>query len=441
VTVGHNWKIGGFGSDVHPGWIGAQRGDVVREDVAEAIADGTWAWFAWIYEGFVAPNAVAFSWLTIILQVLLGVAFIVGVFVRPLAVIALAMDFSIFMLGNSRIPPFFTALHLFVLATGAGRYYGLDGWLATKLVDARAGAGRVVRWLIDLPFATARYRGIAFAGTALLAIYFFLAIPGRETTRIQLVSLELAAIFALVALGLYASTLIPDRLGVIAATLRIFVGFKFLHEIWARTTPGVNALPGWARGEELEEVFQTIAANHWGLFSWITETFFLPALAFWAVVFGVVQFAVGVMLVLGFRTRLASLLGAAYLAGLIILGMTRYAPFVLGLMIPVMALDSGRFLSVDRVWQGSSYEERYGLPIPQQALIPLLVLAAVNAVAATATAFVSGIEPGAYVDSMPSMTTAMVAIFSGLLAFVGWLQLKPEFSPTPPAARELITTR
>jgi uncharacterized membrane protein YphA (DoxX/SURF4 family) len=139
VTVGHNWKIGGFGSDVHPGWLGANRGDVVREDVAQAIADGTWSWFASLYESVVVPNAVLFSWLTIIFQVTLGIAFIVGFAVRPLALMALVLDFSIFMLGNSRIPPFFTAMHLFVLGTGAGRFYGLDGYLLGRLADARRG--------------------------------------------------------------------------------------------------------------------------------------------------------------------------------------------------------------------------------------------------------------------------------------------------------------
>jgi uncharacterized membrane protein YkgB len=438
VTVGHNWKIGGFGSDVHPGWIGANRGDVVREDVAEAIADGTWSLFASLYDWVLVPNAVLFSWITIILQLSIAIAFIVGFLVRPAAIAGLTMDFSIFMLGNSRIPPFFTAMHLFFRATGAGRFYGADGFLLRRLRDAGAAGGRVLRWLIELPIFNRRIRGLAFGGAALAGVYFFLAIPGAETTRIQLVSLELAAIFGLVALALYASTLIPDRLGVIAATLRIFVGFRFLHEIWARTTPGVNGLPGWTGGEPLRQLFQTIVDNHWSFFSWIVENLFLDAVTFWAVVFGVVQFVVGVALIVGLRTRWAGYLGALYLGGLIVLGMTRYAPFLLGILIPVVALDSGRYLSMDRVLAGDRYRVRFGLPVPRGLLIPLLVLAAVNAVAAIVTAFVSGIEPGAYIGSMPSMTTAMVAIFSSLLAFVGWLQLRPEMMVIPAQAEELV---
>ena len=440
LTVGHNWKIGGFGSDVHPGWIGANRGDVVREDVAEAIADGTYSWFASLYEAVLVPNAVAASWITIIAQFAIAVAFILGVFVRPAAVGAIVMDISIFMLGNSRIPPFFLALHLFVLATGAGRYYGMDGYLLKTTEGLRSGGAKALRWFIELPVGE-RFRGPAIGATSLLAVYFFLSIPGRETTRIQMVALGLAAIIGMVAFGLYMSTMIEDKLGVIAATLRIFVGFMFLHEIWVRTVPGVNGLPGWAGGEALESFFVTLSDNHWGFFAGIVDAMFLPAVGFWAVVFGVVQFAVGVMLILGYRTRWAAYLGTAFLAGLMILGATRYPPFLLGLMIPIIALDAGRYISVDRVEQGEAYQPKFGLPIPQAALIPLLVLAAINAVAAIATVFATGLEPGAYVDSMPAMTTSMVAIFSGLLAAVGYLQLKPGAAMAPDDARELLDSR
>lgn len=438
VTVGHNWKIGGFGSDVHPGWIGANRGDIVREDVALAISDGTYSWFGSFYDAVLVPNAVAASWITIIAQVLIALAFIFGFMVRPAAVGAIVMDLSIFMLGNSRIPPFFMAMHLFVLATGAGRYYGMDGYLLTKLKGAPSSGARAIRWLIELPVFDARWRAGAIGATSLLALFFFLTMPGRETTRIQMVALGLASILGMVALALYMSSIIRDKLGVIVATLRIFTGFMFLHEIWVRTVPGVNGLPGWTGGEQLEEFFVTLADNHWGLFSSIVDGVFVPAVGFWTVVFGVVQFAVGVMLILGFKTRFAALLGAAFLAGLMILGATRYPPFLLGLLIPVIALDGGRYISVDRVQQGDAYVPRFGLPIPKQALMPLLALATVNAIAAIATAFVSGIEPGAYVDSMPAMTTAMVAIFSGLLAFTGWLQLKPDASVTPDEAVEAL---
>jgi uncharacterized membrane protein YphA (DoxX/SURF4 family) len=440
LTVGKNWILGGLGSDVHAGWLGAERGAVLRDGATEAIADGTWSWFVLLYEILLSPSAEFFAWLTLIAQLGFAVAFIVGVLVRPAALLALLMDLSILMLGNSSIPPFFTAMHLFVLATGAGRYYGLDGWLLSRLELATTPGRKALAWLLELPFLNARLRAAALAATALLALYFFLAIPGRETTRIQLVSLALSAILGIVAFALYASNLIPDRLGVIVASLRIFVGFKLIHGVWVTTAPGIDVLPGWTGGRGLGSILLVISEHHWPVAGRVVDAVFLPAVGWWAFAFGAVQLAVGVMLLVGFRTRLASLAGASYLTVLLLLGFTRYAPFVLGLLVPVMALDGGRYLSVDRVQQGFTYQERFGLPIPRRWVVPLLVLATVNAVAAAVTAFVYGIEPGAYVESMPSMVTAMVAIFSGALAGVGWLQQRPEASITPIQGREFLSS-
>jgi uncharacterized membrane protein YphA (DoxX/SURF4 family) len=441
VTVGHNWKIGGFGSGVNPGWLGPGAGDAVRENIATAVEDGTWAWVAWLYETVIAPNAAGFSYLVIALQVALGLFFIFGFAVRPMAVLAITMDLSIFFLGNSRIPPFFTVAHLFLLYTGAGRYYGVDGWIMNRLQDARHGAARFLRWLIDLPLLKSSASQVAvMSGAVLLTAYFFMQVAMRETTRMNLVSMELAVLFGLVAAGFYFGRQAADRLAVVAALLRIFIGYKLLHEIWVRVDPGVNALPGWAGVEAQRELFETIAANHWNPFAWIAENAILPALGLWVVLFGIVQFGVGVALVLGFRTRIAAAVGLVYLGGLGVLGFNRYAPFVFGLLVVVLALDSGRALSLD-ARRLADQPPRSGLPVPRAAIPVLIVLAAVNAVAAgIAVVATGGIAPDGYVQSMGQMTTAMVAIFSALFALGGWLQLRAEKHPPlePGLEREVV---
>jgi hypothetical protein len=436
VTVGHNWKIGGFASGANPAWMGPGAGDAVREESAKAIADGTYSWAGWLFESLIIPNAELAGYFTIALQILLGVAFIVGIGVRPLALAAIVMDLSIFMLGNSRIPPFFTAMHLFVLVSNAGTYYGADGWVLERTQNTRNAAVKALRWLIDLPVFKREYTAPAIALFSFVGLFFFLTVPTRATTRISYVAMELAALAGLVALGLYAASRYGDRFAALAATLRIFVGFKLLHEIWSRVDPGVNALPGFAGVEAQTATWQVVVDNHWAVFSWFTETAILPALGFWVVVFGAVQLAVGVALVVGYRTRLVGVVGLVYLGALIALGMTRYAPFVFGLLIPVVALDGGRILSLDSVRRPGS-PARFGLPIPPRAIPALIALAAINAVAAAITAFNVGITPDGYTDSMPSMVTAFVAIFSGLLAFAGWLQRHPsldhsgEVKPVP----------
>lgn len=424
VTVGHNWKIGGFGSGANPAWMGAGAGEAVREESALAIADGTYSWFASAFESIMIPNAVAFSYIVIALQILLGVAFIIGVAVRPLALAAIGMDVSIMMLGNSRIPPFFTAMHLFVLVSGAGTYYGLDGWILERTRDSRSGAVKAGRWLLELPLIKAESIPAAIATFGLLAMYFFLTMGSRATGRFVFVAMELAALCALVALGLYAWKRYGDRLSALTATLRIFVGFKFLHEIWARVDSGANALPGFASVENQTGFYEAIVANHWSLFGKLVDALILPAVGFWVVVFGAIQLAVGVALLVGYRTRLFGLIGLGYLGLLIGMGFTRLAPFIFGLLVVSVALDGGRILSLDS-GRRPAPDARFGLPIPRRAIPALVVLAAINAVAATITAFNMGITPDAYVDNMPSMVTAFVAIISGTLAFAGLLQQNP----------------
>jgi hypothetical protein len=424
VTVGHNWKIGGLASGANPTWMGEGAGEAVVEESAQAIADGTYGWFASIFDSVIIPNAVAFSYIVIALQILLGVAFIVGFAVRPLALAAIGMDVSIFMLGNSRIPPFFTAMHLFVLVTGAGTYYGLDGWILERTRDAKGGAARAVRWLIDLPVFKREYVPAAIASLGFVGMYFFMTMGSRETGRFVYVAMELALLAGLVAFGLYAYNRYGDRLTAVTAALRVFVGFRFLHEIWARTTTGANALPGWDSVESQTTFYEEIVANHWTLFANLVDTLILPAVGFWVVVFGLIQVAVGAALLVGYRTRLFGLIGLGYLGLLIAMGFTRLAPFVFGLLVVVVALDGGRVMSLDSVRKPAP-EARFGLPIPPKAIPALIVLAAINAVAATITAFNMGITPDAYVDNMPSMVTAFVAMISGTLAFAGWLQQNP----------------
>jgi hypothetical protein len=91
------------------------------------------------------------------------------------------------------------------------------------------------------------------------------------------------------------------------------------------TRTGVNALPGFATVENQTEFYETIVANHWGLFANLVDTLILPAVGFWVVAFGAIQLAVGAALLVGYRTRLFGLIGLGYLGLLIGMGFTRLA--------------------------------------------------------------------------------------------------------------------
>lgn len=424
VTVGHNWKLGSFASGPNPAWLGPNAGDAVRDQASQAIADGTYPIAAWALRIFVIPGSEVIGYLVIGLQVLLGVAFIVGFAVRPLALVALGLDVSLFMLGSSRIPPFFTAMHLFVLVAGAGRYYGLDGWFLRRSLDTRHAAVRGARWLVDLPVFRREWLAGAITVFSVIGLFFFLSIPNRESVRFVIVAMELAMLAGLIVLGLHAASRYGDRITALVATLRIFVGIKLLQGMWAGLQPGVDALPGFASISDQRELLTLIAANHWSGVAWFVETAMLPAVGLWMVLFALVQFSVGLALVVGYRTRLAGLLGLGYLFLVLVLGMTRYAPFVLGVLVPVVALDGGRVISIDSMLRPAR-EVVFGLPVPARVVPVLSVAAAVFAVLAAASAFTAGIAPDGYVEAMPSMVAAFVALISGLLAFVGWLQQHP----------------
>lgn len=431
VTVGHNWKIGGLGSGANPGWIGPDAGDVVRANIATAVADGTWSWVAWLYETVIEPNAAEFGYLVIALQVALGLFLIVGFAVRPAALMAIVMNLSTIFLGRWLVPAFFIVTQLFLIYTSAGMYYGADRWITKRLHGVHNRAARMVRWLIDLPLLTSTRAQVTVLGAAvLLAAYFLMQIAMRDTTRMNLVAMDLAVLLGLVAAGFYFGRPATDRFAVVAALLRVFVGYKLLHAIWVHVDPGVDGLPGWISSDDQREVFEAISDNHWAPLAWIVDNTILPAIGLWVVLFGVVQFAVGIALVLGYRTRLAAAAGLVYLGGLIVLGFTRHAPFVFGLLVVVLAIDSGRALGMDSR-RLQDRPPRYGLPVPRVTIPVLVLLAAVNAVAAGITVVASGdIVPGDYVASTGQMTTAMVAIFSALFALGGWIQLHGE-KPSP----------
>ncbi|HSK22423.1 MAG TPA: hypothetical protein VK906_04570 [Egicoccus sp.] len=425
VTVGHNWKIGGPGSGTNPAWMGPGAGDAVRDAAASAVADGTYGWAAWVFDTIVAPNAATIGYLVIGLQIALAVAFIVGVAVRPMAVLGLGLNAWILLLGDDRVTPYFVAMHVFMLVAGGGAYYGLDGWILerTRWTERRVVRG-IRRVLAVPPFDRGRLApGVAVF--ALLAVGFVLTVPNRATDRFAYVALELALLSGLAALGFYATSRYGDRLAAVTATLRIFVGLMLLYEIFAWTTSGVDALPGFAPAAAQAGMVEAIAANHWSLFRLIANLLVLPEVAFWSVLLGSIQLIVGAALLLGYRTRLAGLVGLGYLGILVAFGFTRLAPLVFGLLVAVVALDGGRILSLDSV-RRPGLGERFGLPIPMAAVPFLIVLAAINALAAGFTAFQAGITPDGYVTSMPAVVTAFVAILSGLLAFAGWLQRHPE---------------
>lgn len=415
LTIGHNWKTGWFISGPHPGWFGPNAGSYLIEQGTAGMKAGGWAWFGWVLENIMYPYAAVWGYFAVAVQIILAFSFLIGFCSRPLAVMGLGMDFFIFMLGNSRIPPFFSVGHLFVLATNAGVYYGLDGFLLKRLAEVNNSKAKFLRYILNFEFITPAVRILLASGSVILAVYYLLKTGVLPSEKMRLVSMDLAVLFGFVASGLYIYKDKMNTTALAAGFLRIFIGYRFLHEIFIRVVPELNGIPGWGTKAQLLKVFQDISANHWDIIARIVDSLFIPAVGFWALVFAIVQTLVGVMLILGYKTRLASRVGIVYLALLIILGFTRYTPFLFGYLFGVMALDGGMMLSLDSL---KVYKEKIGINLSYTTSYLFLGIAVVSAIAA----MMGGILPDGYKTSMGPVMGAMAAILTALIGISGLLQ-------------------
>lgn len=412
VVWGHNWKWG------NPKWVGEGAGTWIREDVANAVATGTWQWSEWLVNVMVLPYAEFWSYAVIVLQLAIALSLIFGFFVRPIAAIGVLHMAFMFLDGHSRIPPFFLVGFLFILAVDAGRYYGLDGWLLKKLSQFQGGLFRAVSAIIklSLPDQLRVYVGLPllFVG----AVYFLLQTVIVESARFRMVSLDLAVIFGLIILGL-ALAKRTEVVPLVARLIGIFVGYRFLHEIWIRHAPALNGLPGWATTEKLAEPFSLIVANHYAPITWLAETLIIPYMSIWLAVFGVVQFLVGFMLVLGIRTRTASIVGLFFLTFLLLFGFARYTPFILGLLILAFVLDNGRVLRLDSLFKREEVPETE----PPMLSKRWMVLTSLVFIVSITLAMLGNITPGDYREAMGPVTMAMFSILAFSLSAV-WLAQK-----------------
>lgn len=417
VFLGGWWKLGTPSTGPNPEWIGSAAGTAIAETSTGAIEDGTYGWYAWLLEVAVLPQVELWSVVATVAQLLVGIALVAGVLTRPAALVGLLYFLPVFHFGTIRTSPTFAVPIAFAFVANAGYYYGVDGWFA------RSGRGGLYHRLASFqPVPRELFPALA-AGCAVASIAYLLSIP-QQTDRIALVGLELAAFFAILGAGIVGAYRGGDPVGLAADGLRTFVGYRFLHEIVVRTEPGVNGLPGWASGPELTPLLTELAAGHVAPLSIFIEGAVLPAIGAWALVFAAVQTAVGLALLVGWRTRLFGALGSVYLGLLIVLGFTRLAPLFLGTLVVATALG-GRYGALDGLGETAA-------PPSSSARMP--VIAAGVALVGLGTAVVAGVEPGGYEDAVAGTVGSMVFLYAGLFATIGLLEARSVAEPDRSAA-------
>ena len=405
ATIGRFWKWGWFGSGVNPDWLGETAGATIISTAERAQEDGVWGWYSSVLDGVVLGNAEFLSWATSITQVLFGVLLVFGLFSRLAALSGLGMLVSILLMGSFRTSPLLIALTLFVLLAGAERFGSLDGRLRDTALRPVVTLG--------LDQTVKRFAPWIAAAAGPIAIYFLLQQATRPTPRFIYVGQEFAVFsIAVVAAVIMIGVNGMNRLEVATGLLRMYVGYKLLWWIWTAPQAALTSLPGFNDGTELEEVLLAGAETHLPVLSSIVESVFAPGAGLWAIVLGLVQAVLGFLLISGWRAKSATAATVALLTLYILLGFTRYAPYLASMALLAYALGSAPQVSLIDLVTGRRTKPGSALRFSRSAMYALVIASVVLAVGAV----VSGITPNGYNNDVGSTVLWTLALNLSMVA-------------------------
>lgn len=412
ATIGKFWKWGWFGSGTNPDWLGTTAGAEITATAVRAKQEGVWAWYGFVLDSVAIPNAEFLAWVTSVSQVVIGVAIMFGLFTRAAALSGLVMLSSILLMGSFRTSPLLIALTLFVLLIGGERVRSVDRWIADRGVGtARSfvtlGVERVtVRW----------WTGIAI-GAAALATYFLLQQATRPAPRFIYVGQEVAVIlFAVVAAIVLVQHHRFDRLAVATGLLRMYVGYKLLWWVWTAPQASLTSLPGFVDRTAMGEVWRESAASHLPGMDQLVLNVFASASDFWVIVFGLIQVGIGVLLLVGWNARLANGAAIALTGGYVLLGFTRYAPYLLGFSVIIAAFGAAPRIGVLALVRGAEAERAADSPRSFALTGPVATGLALIGFILIFAAIGIGIEPNGYATDVGSTVLWTLGLDAALLA-------------------------
>jgi uncharacterized membrane protein YphA (DoxX/SURF4 family) len=154
-----------------PGDFGKDLGNGLYKYVNSAIENPVFGPYSWFVENVVVKNYTLFGWITLVTEVLLAALLILGLFTRAAALVGAGMSVSILfsVLYYDKVYEWpwsyflMIAIHLFVFATAAGQFWGLDGTKTRgtyKKAATTLGVVAIVAGVLGLIVA----RNIDFAG-------------------------------------------------------------------------------------------------------------------------------------------------------------------------------------------------------------------------------------------------------------------------------------
>jgi thiosulfate dehydrogenase (quinone) large subunit len=140
LYVGYEWLMAGWGKLGNPAWTGDKAGAALTGFIKGALAKtagdhpDVQGWYAWFLQNLVLPNAVFWSYLVSMGEVLVGLALILGIFTGIAAFFGSFMNVNYLLAGTVSTNPILFVLALFLIsAWKTAGWWGLDRWVLPLL--------------------------------------------------------------------------------------------------------------------------------------------------------------------------------------------------------------------------------------------------------------------------------------------------------------------
>ncbi|GIV33837.1 MAG: hypothetical protein KatS3mg031_1372 [Chitinophagales bacterium] len=419
VTLGKFWKLGSLSSGPNPKWVGPRAGEEIINHIHKTIEGGIWWWYEWFLLHCVEPYAATWATIIIITQLMIGSAMILGLLTRIALTGAIVMLAAINMIGSVSTSPIMIGGHWFLLFIHSGLYFGLDAYLLNRFPSSQ-----LLRQVINLgnPHFSYRMRaGIASLG-ALIALWLIMQVTRLPDNLIRYVSIDMAVWLSLIAVGFLRSLKTNfSLLETGAGLLRMYTGYKMLW--FVITNPhkkDLATLPGCLPEDALALLFNKSAASHVHVMQPVIQVLFEPYAEFWSTMFGLLQVGAAVMLITGWQPRLALRIATVVLCMYVILGFTRYAPFLLGYCLGLLCIDAGHTMGISGLLSPAAHSGKRPTPATVSGSYILLFIAILMLIIAC----IAGVHPNGYDTHVGGTVSSALAILTGCLFLVSWLGQK-----------------
>ncbi len=136
VYLGYMWLVSGM-DKIKEGWLssvmltGSTVDATTGASLMQLVSSHTPAWYAWMVDIFIIPNALLFQIFMVLAEIGLGLAFITGTFTFIAAVASIGLNIN-FLLSTGLYDLWYLVSSIAMLG-GAGRSFGVDHYLLPYL--------------------------------------------------------------------------------------------------------------------------------------------------------------------------------------------------------------------------------------------------------------------------------------------------------------------